>query len=164
MEKLRYRRPQTPFEELTLGQRVQWLLIRRKLTQTAAAKQVGITQAAIANIINGARNPSAQTLMKLSRGLSTSPSFIMYGTGFALSSAEPEDDPQAELLQIHKTLDETKQEMLMVFARMLADKPVLSSRKREDQAQPKTTTRYIETPSVSPTKQSPLWGLRFAWS
>lgn len=131
MEKLRYRRPQTPFEELTLGQRVQWLLIRRKLTQTAAAKEVGITQATIANIINGARSPSAETLMKLSRGLVTSPSFIMYGTGFPLSYAEPESDAQAEILQIHKTLNETNQEMLMVFARMLANKPVLSSLKRE---------------------------------
>lgn len=122
-EKLRYRRPNTPFAQLTLGQRVQWLLIRRKLTQTAAARQVGITQAAIANIINGARKPSAETLMKLARGLDTSPSFIMYGTGFQLSYAEPETDVQAELLEIYKTLDEANQEMLIVFARMLAGKP-----------------------------------------
>lgn len=130
-EKLRYRRPDTPFAGLSLGQRVQWLLIRRKLTQTAAAKQIGITQAAIANIINGARNPSAETLMKLARGLDTSPSFIMYGTGFQLSYAEPETDVQAELLKIYKMLNETNQEMLMVFARMLAGKPVTTTPKKK---------------------------------
>jgi transcriptional regulator with XRE-family HTH domain len=131
IEKLRYRRPYAPFAELSLGQRVQWLLIRRKLTQTAAAKQVGITQAAIANIINGARNPSAETLMKLARGLDSSPSFIMYGTGFQLSYAEPETDVQAELLKIYKTLNETDQEMLIVFARMLARTPILSTPKNK---------------------------------
>lgn len=130
-EKLRYRRPYTPFSELTLGQRVQWLLIRRKLTQTAAAKQVGVSQAAIANIINGARKPSAKTLMKLANGLDTSPSFIMYGTGYQLSYAEPETDIQAELLKIYKTLNETNQEMLIVFARMLAGKPLSAGPKKK---------------------------------
>lgn len=54
--KLSYRRPQTPFTHLTLGQRVQWLLIRRKLSQTAAA-ELAASQATIVNIINGNRNP-----------------------------------------------------------------------------------------------------------
>lgn len=129
MEKLRYRRPQTPFEQLTLGQRVQWLLIRRKLTQTAAAKQIGITQATIANIISGARNPSAATLMKLARGLDTSPSFIMYGEGLALSMADPDDDPQAEILGIYRKLNTRDQQILLTFARMLLPKQN-DSRKR----------------------------------
>lgn len=125
-DQLSYRRPSTPFAQLTLGQRVKWLLIRRKLTQTAAAQQVGVTQATIANIVNGARKPSAETLMKLARGLNSSPSFIMYGTGFHLSYAEPESDVQAELLEIHKVLSETEQEMLLIFARTLARKPVIA--------------------------------------
>ena len=113
---------------------MQWLLIRRKLTQTAAAVQVGVTQATIANIINGARKPSAETLMKLARGLDSSPSFIMYGTGFQLSYAEPESDVQAELLEIHKALSATEQEMLIIFARTLARKPVIAkSTKRKTQ-------------------------------
>ncbi|WP_291585553.1 helix-turn-helix domain-containing protein [Comamonas sp. UBA7528] len=125
-DQLSYRRPSTPFTRLTLGQRVKWLLIRRKLTQTAAAQKVGVTQATIANIVNGARKPSAETLMKLARGLDSSPSFIMYGTGFQLSYAEPESDVQAELLELHKVLSETEQEMLIIFARTLARKPVIA--------------------------------------
>lgn len=129
--KLSYRRPQTPFTHLTLGQRVQWLLIRRKLSQTAAAQLAGVSQATIANIINGNRNPNAETMMKLVRCLDTSPDFIMYGTGIALSNAEAENDTQAELLQIYKALDATQQKMLMVFARVLAGKPTVSSTKKK---------------------------------
>jgi transcriptional regulator with XRE-family HTH domain len=117
--KLSYRRPSVPFDQLTLGQRVEWLLLRRKLSQTAAALRCGTSQATIANIISGNRKPSAETLMKLARGLDSSPSFIMYGYGLHLTAAEPDGDRQEELLNIYKNLNSTDQQLLLMFARAM---------------------------------------------
>ncbi|MDR2334604.1 MAG: helix-turn-helix transcriptional regulator [Burkholderiaceae bacterium] len=119
-----YRRRPKSFESWTIGQRLEWLLHRRKLTQTDAAKLIGISQATIANIVgSAARQPSSQTLLKMARALDCSPSFILDGTGSLYNYEQANDDEQAELLTLYKGLDSTHQTMLLVFARMLAGKP-----------------------------------------
>lgn len=71
--KLSRHRPKVPFEQLSIGQRVQWLLLLKQLSQTSAAQLAGITQSALANIIGEQRKPSAETLLKLAKALDTSP-------------------------------------------------------------------------------------------
>lgn len=123
-----YRRLSGPFTELTVGQRVQWLLIQHKLTQTGAAKLIGISQSTIANIIGSqGRRPSSQTLMKMARALNCAPSFILDGTGSQLSYAMANDDRQAELLTMFKGLDQSHQEMVLIFTRALYGKPPSSA-------------------------------------
>lgn len=121
--KLSYRRPSVPFSQLSIGQRVQWLLLRKQLTQTATAQLAGITQSALANIMGDRRKPNSETLLKLAKALDSSPEFIFYGDGPPSSWATPEDDIQTELLEIFRYLRNTEQQQLMVFARVLARAP-----------------------------------------
>lgn len=121
--KLSYRRPSVPFSQLSIGQRVQWLLLRKQLTQTATAQRAGITQSALANIMGDRRKPNSETLLKLAKALDSSPEFIFYGDGPPSSWATPEDDIQTELLEIFRYLRNAEQQQLMVFARVLARAP-----------------------------------------
>lgn len=121
--KLSYRRPSVPFSQLSIGQRVQWLLLRKQLTQTATAQLAGITQSALANIMGDRRKPNSETLLKLAKALDSSPEFIFYGDGPPSSWATPEDDIQTELLEIFRYLRNAEQQQLMVFARVLARSP-----------------------------------------
>lgn len=121
--KLSYRRPSIPFSQLSVGQRIQWLLLRKHLPQTAAAQLAGITQSALANIIGDHRKPSSDTLLKLAKALDSSPEFIFHGDGPPSSWATPEDDIQTELMEIFRYLRSGDQQQLMVFARVLARVP-----------------------------------------
>lgn len=124
-----YRHLSGSFTQLTLGQRVQWLLMQRGLTQTEAAKLMSVSQATIANIVGSQkRQPSAKTLMKMARTLNCAPSFIMDGTGSQMSYAVANDDWQAELLTLFKGLDHSNQEMVLIFTRILCGKPTNHAR------------------------------------
>ena len=117
--KLSRHRPKVPFEQLSIGQRVQWLLLLKQLSQTSAAQLAGITQSALANIIGEQRKPSAETLLKLAKALDTSPEFIYYGHGAPTSTASPEDDPQEELLHLFRKMHAGRRQQLLVMARIL---------------------------------------------
>lgn len=122
-----YRNQPKSYELWTVGQRVEWLLSRRRLTQTEAAKLMGISQSTVANIIgSAARKPSAVTLMKMARALDCAPSFILDGTGASLNYARATQDDASELLDLFKELNADDQNMLMVFARTLARKPSMT--------------------------------------
>ena len=119
-----YRHLPKSYELWTIGQRVDWLLHRRKLNQTDAAKLIGISQATIANIIgSAARKPSAVTLMKMARALDCAPSFILDGTGVSLNYRQSGRDDAPELLKLFKELNADQQKMVMILARTLAGKP-----------------------------------------
>jgi len=117
------RRPPVPFNELTIGQRIQWLLLVKKLSQTTVAQRAGLTQPALANIMGDHRKPSSESLLKLARALDSHPEFIFYGDGPPTSWATPEDDIQTELLDLYRGLRNHEQQQLMVFVRMLARVP-----------------------------------------
>ena len=116
----KHKRPSIPFRDLSIGKRIQWLLLSKNFTQTNAAQLCGITQSALANIISDSRKPSSETLLRLSKLLESSPEFIFYGEGPPTSWATPDDDLQAELLELFRFLRSEEKQQLMVLARCLA--------------------------------------------
>lgn len=122
-----YRHLPKSYELWTIGQRVNWLLHRRRLSQTEAAKLIGISQATIANIIgSAARKPSAVTLIKMACALNCAPSFILDGSGVSLNYEQSGRDDTAELRELFKGLNADQRKMIMILARTLAGKPSLT--------------------------------------
>lgn len=83
------------FKELTIGERVRWLLEVMEMTQTELAERSGGTQAMVSNIVNDkSRKPSAPTLLRMAEAMGCEPAWILYGAGnpfvqkVAVSAAE----------------------------------------------------------------------------
>ncbi len=55
--------------EYSLSERLKFIRETRKMTQAELAKQSGLTQATIANLESGRKDPSIQTLENLARAL-----------------------------------------------------------------------------------------------
>ncbi|WP_254845950.1 helix-turn-helix domain-containing protein, partial [Xanthomonas axonopodis] len=70
------------FRQMTIGERIRWLLVIRHLTQQELASKIGITQGAVSNIVGSAsRHPTARTLLKMADALECSAEFILLGEG-----------------------------------------------------------------------------------
>lgn len=55
--------------EYSLGDRIKFIRESRKITQAVLAKQSGLTQATIANLETGRKDPSIQTMEKIAKAL-----------------------------------------------------------------------------------------------
>ncbi|WP_082522472.1 helix-turn-helix domain-containing protein [Acidovorax sp. Root402] len=110
---------------MTLGERIQWLLVVRQLTQAEAAKLAGVSQSAISNLVRlPGRQPSSQTLLALAKTLKCDPRFIASGSPSPdISSVQGHhmnDGENIELLTLFEQLDQPKRMQLLVIARVLA--------------------------------------------
>lgn len=103
----------------TIGSRVKLLREGRRLTQTALAKAVGISQPALSMIENGVTESlSGEVLAGLCRELTTTPDFVLYGSG---SLDDFESALQiAEVTSIMHKLPTQARETLLSEARLLA--------------------------------------------
>ncbi|MCC4594329.1 helix-turn-helix domain-containing protein [Xanthomonas campestris pv. phormiicola] len=109
------------FRQMTIGERLRWLLVVRRLTQQGLASKIGITQGAVSNIVGSAsRQPTARTLLKMADALECSAEFILLGEGSLFEQVAPRNAREAELLCLYRSLQSTEQSTLMVFARILA--------------------------------------------
>ena len=98
----------------TIGKRIERL---RKscgiVRQADLASQIGVTQSTLSSIESKNLEFSAAVLYALSRALSVTPEYIMYGIG------EDEDMGSLELAQIYKALPLAERETLLRMARVL---------------------------------------------
>ncbi|MFW3174043.1 helix-turn-helix domain-containing protein [Xanthomonas phaseoli] len=109
------------FQQMTIGERIRWLLVFRRLTQQELASKIGITQGAISNIVGSAsREPTARTLLKMADALECSAEFILLGEGSPFEQVAPRNARETELLSLYRSLQSTEQTTLMVIARILA--------------------------------------------
>lgn len=110
-----------------LGERIGAMRRSRGMSQAELARRLGISPSAMGMYEQGRREPSAQTLVALSRELGVSTDFLLTG-----KAAAPEEDPLPDLLrQCVDAADQklsarhdrpfSRQELAALFAALLTD-------------------------------------------
>jgi transcriptional regulator with XRE-family HTH domain len=109
-----------PFENLTIGDRIRYLLEVRGYSQVALAKKIGLTQPAISNIVNDStRKPSAPTLLKLAAALQANPDWILTGQGEPFEINVIGKSSEKELLAAFRNMDPQAQAALIAAAKAM---------------------------------------------
>lgn len=108
------------FDKLTIGDRIRYLLEVREYSQVAIAEKIGVTQAAISNLVtDSSRKPSAPTLMKLAAALQASPDWIITGEGDPFEVSTVGRKTEKELLELFRKMDSSTQAALIATARAM---------------------------------------------
>lgn len=109
------------FEKLTIGDRLRYLIEVRGYTQVELAAKIGVTQAAISNIVtNSSRKPSAPTLLKLAAALQANPDWIITGQGEPFQMNTIGQKSEQELLESFRQLDDQAKAALIAAAKAMA--------------------------------------------
>ena len=110
----------TNFEKLTIGDRLRYLMEVRKYKQVELAAKIGLTQAAISNIVtNSSRKPSAPTLLKLAAALQANPDWIITGKGDPFEINVVGRKAEKELLDAFRNMSEQAQAALLAAAKAM---------------------------------------------
>lgn len=108
------------FEKLSIGDRLRYLIEVRKYTQVELAKKIGVTQAAISNLVtDSSRKPSAPTLLKLAAALQANPDWIMTGQGEPFEMNIVGKKSERELLEAYRNMDPQAQAALIAAAKAM---------------------------------------------
>jgi transcriptional regulator with XRE-family HTH domain len=120
---LKSKATQAAFQRLSIGDRLRWLIEVRGIKQTELAEKIGVTQAAISNIVtDSTRKPSAPTLMKLAAALQCNPTWILTGEGDPYGWAPVTSTAHVELLNLYRAMSPDSQAALLTVARSMAVK------------------------------------------
>lgn len=104
----------------TVGERLRWLLEKRKMKQTELASAIEGTQAAISNIITQAsRKPSAPTLLKMAAALQCSAEWIISGDGHPFEINVVGKKAEKDLLDAFRGMDAQAQSALIAAAKAM---------------------------------------------
>lgn len=88
------------FENMTIGERLRYMIELKETSQSALARQCGVTQAAISNIVNSSkRSPSAATLISISQALNCSADWLINGKGDPVKGRALNAELKAEVIQ-----------------------------------------------------------------
>lgn len=108
------------FEQMSIGQRIAWLMGERGVKQVELAKAVGITQSAISNLTtDSTRRPGARTLMGICDALRCSPDFVLTGKGDPWSWSVVGEGSENELLQLFRNLTNENKNLLLAIAKSM---------------------------------------------
>lgn len=111
------------FKRMTIGDRLRWIIETRNISQTALASKVGVTQAAISNLVtDSSRKPSAPTLIAIAAELQINPNWILTGDGDPFAWAPVTSESQVELLNLFKGMSEESKVALLAVARTMHSK------------------------------------------
>jgi transcriptional regulator with XRE-family HTH domain len=111
------------FERLSIGDRLRYLIEVRKYTQVELAKKVGVTQAAISNLVtDSSRKPSAPTLLRLAAALQANPDWIMSGVGEPFEMNIVGKRSERDLLEAFRNMDPQAQAALIAAAKAMTSK------------------------------------------
>lgn len=105
------------FKELTIGERVRWLLEVMEMTQTELAERSGGSQAMVSNIVNDkSRKPSAPTLLRMAEAMGCEPAWILYGAGNPFVQKVAVSAAELELLSAFRAMASSHQTALVGLA------------------------------------------------
>lgn len=108
------------FERLSIGDRLRYLIEVRKYTQVALAEKIGVTQAAISNLVtDSSRKPSAPTLLKLAAALQANPDWILTGEGDPFEMTVIGRKSEQQLLEAFRGMDSQAQAALLAAAKAM---------------------------------------------
>jgi transcriptional regulator with XRE-family HTH domain len=114
---------------LTIGARIRYLMEVREVSQTSLAPLIGVSQAAISNLVTDrSRKPSAKTLLRMADALGVAPGWILEGPRDGTGLDERPLDSK-EILSIWVTLTAQSQTALLQVARILKYELVAQSSK-----------------------------------
>ena len=107
----------------SIGERLRWLIEIRGITQVALAEKIGLTQAAISNVVtNSSRKPSAPTLLKLAAALECSAEWIITGEGHPFEISTVGRKAEKDLLAAFRDMDPQAQAALLAAAKAMSNK------------------------------------------
>lgn len=111
---------QDNFRRMSIGDRIRWLMESRGYKQVELANKIGVTQAAISNLVtDSSRKPSAPTLLKLAAALDANPEWILSGDGDPYMVAPPSKESEQEMLSVYRSLSPSAQQALLVAAKAM---------------------------------------------
>ncbi len=111
------------FERLSIGDRLRYLIEVRGYTQVELASKVGVTQAAISNLVtDSSRKPSAPTLLKLAAALQANPEWILTGQGDPFEINIVSKRSEKDLIEAFRSMDMQAQAALLAAAKAMTSK------------------------------------------
>jgi transcriptional regulator with XRE-family HTH domain len=111
------------FEKLSIGGRLRYLMEVRGYTQVALAHKVGITQAAISNIVtDSSRKPSAPTLLKLAAALQANPQWILDGKGDPFQINTIGARAEQDLIEAFRSLDDQAKAAILAAIKAMTNR------------------------------------------
>ena len=114
---------QTWAKGTSIGDRLRWLLEHRKMKQTELAEKIGVTQAAVSNIVTtSTRKPSAPTLLKMAAALQASADWIITGNGDPFEISVIGADSEKELIEAFRNMNMQAQSALIAAAKAMGNK------------------------------------------
>lgn len=104
-------------KDVSIGERLRWLIEHRGITQVALAEKIGTTQAAVSNIVTqSSRKPSAPTLLRLAAALECSAQWIMTGEGHPFEINVVGKKSEKDLLEAYRSMEPQAQAALLAAA------------------------------------------------
>jgi transcriptional regulator with XRE-family HTH domain len=111
------------FERMSIGDRLRYLIEVRGYTQVELASKVGVTQAAISNLVtDSSRKPSAPTLLKLAAALQANPEWILTGQGDPFEINIVGKRSERDLIEAFRSMDPQAQAALIAAAKAMVTK------------------------------------------
>jgi transcriptional regulator with XRE-family HTH domain len=108
------------FEKLSIGDRLRYLIEVRGYTQVALAQKIGLTQAAISNLVtDSSRKPSAPTLLKLAAALQANPDWILTGEGEPFQMNTIGARAEQTLIELFRHMDDQSKAAILAAAKAM---------------------------------------------
>ena len=99
----------------SFGERVKTLRNYQKMSQTELAEMLGLQYSHISRYENGGSMPSAEMLMKLSKALSVSVDYLLFGEKVDAAIADFKDKDFLKMFQQAEELSDDEKELVKRF-------------------------------------------------
>lgn len=145
-------------EFTTVGQRLEWWIVKRNRKQTELAKAAGMAQSALSEIVSGrSKRPAADNMLRLARELQLRPEYLVWGEGPPEATSFSQlTGLEAQLVMLFRGLpDDAKRDALLIDVNDFANR-------HKAKAGPSVADPYANAPppgAVAPKAPAPAKAL-----